>query len=75
MQQPEGPAPEPPVPLFESQRYNILIENITQDRAVILSLNDARQSDSKLEVIQMTKADIHSIFQATAKDEKCSRVF
>jgi hypothetical protein len=75
VQQPECPAPEPPVPFFESQRDNILIKNIAQDRAVISSLYDTRQSDGKLEVIQVTKAYIHSIFQATTKDEERGRVF
>ena len=75
VQQPERPAPEPPVAFLESQRDDSLIENITQDWTIVSPFYHTRQSHCKLDVIQMTEADVHSIFQAISKDEECGRVF
>jgi hypothetical protein len=75
VQQPKSPTPEPSVTLFESQRDDGLVENVAQDRAVIATFNNTRQSDGQLKVIQITKANIHGIFQITTKDKERGRIF
>ena len=75
MQQPKSPTPEPPIPLFESERNDGLVENVAQDGAIIASFNNTRQSDGQLKVVQMTKANIHSIFQIATKNEERGRIF
>lgn len=75
MQQPKSPTPEPPIPLFESQRDDDFVENVAQDGAVIATFDNTRQSDGQLKVVQMTKTNIHGIFQITTKNEERGRIF
>jgi hypothetical protein len=75
MQQPESPAPKPPVPFFKRQRDDGLIENVVQDRAVIPSFDNTRQSNGQLKIVQVTKTDSYGILQASTKDEESSGIF
>ena len=74
MRQPKGPTTQPSVTLLQGNWKHCVRENLKQYRPVISLLHYTCEGNSELEIPQLLNADIDSIFQGVAKQEKGCRV-
>lgn len=72
VERPECPGPEPAVSAMEGDRNNSALKNASEDRTVV-ALDNTRECDGELPVVELTKADVHSVLKAASKEkEGCS---
>lgn len=65
-QHPERPSSQPPMASTERQRNERVLKDPSKDRSVV-SFNDSSDGDGELPIVQLTKADVDGVLDASSE--------